>query len=123
MEIKRGSTRIVFLIRNWAIKIPNFLGWRLFLHGLLANMQEKVFSIYPEVCPVIFYVCGGFLNVAKRARELTELEYEMEIQYTYPTTSSGNIIFKDADYYLEAESKPSSFGWVDGKIVLIDYGN
>jgi hypothetical protein len=123
MEIKYGSTRTVFLIRNWAIKIPNFREWRLFLHGLLANMQEKTFSVYPEVCPVIFSVRGGFLNIAKRARELTELEFEQEIQYTYPNTPDGNIIFKDADYYIEAEGKPSSFGWLDGKIVVIDYGN
>lgn len=126
MEIKQGSTRITLLTRNWAIKIPNFREWRLFLHGLLANMQEKLFSVYPEVCPVIFSLCGGFLNVAKRARELTDLEFEQEIlpKCERDGNSLNRIYFvNNEDYCISVEGKPSSFGWLDGRIVVIDYGN
>lgn len=126
MEIKYGSTRTVFLIRNWAIKIPVFCEWRLFLCGLLANMQERDSSIYPEVCPVIFHICGGLLIVAKRARELTELEFEQEIlpKCIREDTEDYLIYIVDKeDYFLFVEGKPSSFGWLDGKIVIIDYGN
>ena len=123
LEIKRGSTRIVFLIGNWAIKIPNFAEWRLFLHGLLGNMQEKRFSIYPEICPIIFSIRGGFMNIAKRARELSEEEFEREILGKCKCTQTS-VIFIDENYRkLRIEKKASSFGWLDGKIVIIDYGD
>lgn len=126
MQIKHGSTRIVFLIRNWAIKIPSLVEWRLFLHGLLANMQEKTFSVYPEVCPIIFSIRGGFLNIAKRARELTDLEFEQEIlpKCERDDDFANRIYFVNTeDYCLSVEGKASSFGWLDNKIVVIDYGN
>ena len=126
MIIKEGSTRIVLLIRDWAIKIPNFREWRLFLHGLLANMQEKTLNVYPEVCPIIFSFPGGFLNIAKRTRELTDLEFEQEIlpKCERDTNYVNRVYFVNTDdYCLSVEGKASSFGWLDGRIVIIDYGN
>lgn len=116
MEIKYGTTRTVFLIKNYAIKIPNHVEWRLFLHGLLANMQEVKFSKtgWPELCPVIFSICGGFLIIMKRAKPLTREEF----------VSLNVEEWKEKeDYIVPCENKLDNFGWVDGRIVTVDYGN
>jgi hypothetical protein len=45
------------------------LSWKHFLYGLLANMQEAQFSktSWPELCPVLWSLPGGFLVVMPRA--------------------------------------------------------
>jgi hypothetical protein len=47
------------------------------LYGLLAKMQERAFSKtgWPELCPVKFYIPGGFLVVMPYARPLTFEEW------------------------------------------------
>lgn len=39
-----GTHRTVYLVRKLAIKVPVVSDWRMFLTGLLANMQEARFS-------------------------------------------------------------------------------
>src|ERR1044071_6840615 len=72
-----GCTRTVFLIGNYAIKIPSTVEWRLFILGLLGNMQEAIFSKtgWPELCPVVFSIPGGWLLVMRRAKVLTDEEW------------------------------------------------
>ena len=73
-----GATRAVFLIDKWAIKVPNFYyGWRPFLWGLLANIQEKEFSRMKlaELCPVVFSLPGGFLS-EERLKKVNKLKGE-----------------------------------------------
>jgi hypothetical protein len=43
VEWERGGvSRVVICIGRWALKIPKLTrGWRQFLIGLLANMQER----------------------------------------------------------------------------------
>ncbi len=44
-RVTTGVTRTVFLCGRLAFKLPCMrYGWRLFLQGLLANMQEREFS-------------------------------------------------------------------------------
>lgn len=116
MQVARGTTRIVFLIHRWAIKIPNYEEWRLFLHGLLSNMQEARFSRtgWPELCPVLWAIPGGWLLVMKRATPLTKVEFDVFMH------TEG--LDKGA-YLIPAEAKPDSFGWFNGKIVAVDYGD
>jgi len=115
-RIAYGCTRTVFLIGPWAIKIPSVVEWRLFLLGLLANMQERIFSRtdWPELCPVLWSLPGGWLVVMRRAKELTREEYDQ--------TDFSQWIIRD-DYVIPAEPKMDSFGWLDGKLVAVDYGN
>lgn len=109
INIKKGSTRIVILIFNIAIKIPNFFSWRLFLQGLLANMQEKTFNEYSSLlCPVIFYIPGGFFIVMPKCFSLKEKDRK--------------YMFKKAKN-LDIEQKLCSFGWLNKKVVAVDYGN
>ena len=116
IEIKYGTTRTVFLFRNLAIKIPNHVEWRLFLHGLLANMQETKFSKtgWPELCPILFSIPGGFLNIMKRARPLTREEF---------FSLNVDEWREKEDYIVPCENKLDNFGCLDGRIVTIDYGS
>jgi hypothetical protein len=114
-----GTTRTVFRVGRWAIKVPATVEWRLFLLGLLANMQETKFSAcgWPELCPVLFAIPGGFCVVMRRARILTDEEW-----FKLSDADLHNLI-NTADYTVPAELKPDSFGWLDGRLVAVDYGN
>lgn len=118
-RIAYGTTRKVFLIGRYAIKVPATVEWRLFLHGLLANAQEAIFSKtgWPELCPVIFSVPGGWLLVMKRAKTLTDDEWiSMDEQEIHQFVTKP-------DYTVPCELKPDSFGWLDGRLVVVDYGD
>jgi hypothetical protein len=117
MEINRtGCTRIVFLVGRYAIKLPCAQEWRLFLQGLLANMAEVCWSKagLEGFAPVLWHLPGGFGLVMRRARELTDEEFQ----------SLDFEAWRDrGDYIIPAEAKSNSLGWIDGEIVAIDYGN
>jgi hypothetical protein len=117
---RRGVTRFVILTRRYAIKIPRFwwhntFRWDMFLHGLLGNMQEAEFGKtgWPELCPVLWSVPGGWLIVMPRCepleRELTGAEYEALVDRT--------------DYRVPAENKQDSWGYLNGRLVALDYGD
>lgn len=114
---RMGCTRIVFLIGAWAVKVPNVCyGWRLFLIGLLANMQERTFSKagWPELCPVLWSIPGGWLVVMPRARPLTDDEF-LALDYDAFTDKP--------EYVVPVEDKADSFGWLGDRIVALDYGS
>lgn len=119
MTINRtGCTRIVVLVGRWAVKLPNFCdGWKLFLFGLLANMTERVFwkeGGWPQLCPVLFSIPGGWLVVMRRVREMTDDEFE---------SFNSREWAERGDYLIPCEHKSNSFGWLDGRIVCLDYGS
>src|SRR5690349_2511949 len=73
--IRTGVTREVFLTRRYAIKTPKLTGgWSFFLRGLLANMQERRLATarWPELCPMLFSLPGGWLVVMRRAEPLSQ---------------------------------------------------
>lgn len=114
---RKGCTRIVILWRGYAVKLPNFAdGWKLFLKGLLANMQEAAFSKagWPELCPVLLGVPGGWLLVMRRARPLTREEFD---------SLDLEAWVDRGDYVVPAEIKMDSFGYIGSQLVAVDYGN
>ena len=120
---RKGISRLVVLTKRYAFKFPNFLGykgsrWRLFLQGLLANGQEKLFwkqGGYPELCPVLFTLPLGFLVVMPRATILSDEEFSK--------WDVGKFCNKK-DYCIPGEAKVDSFGRLgNGQIVCVDYGN
>ena len=115
-DMRYGTTRNVFLIGGLAVKLPSFCEWRLFLLGLLANMQERKFSAtrWPELCPVVFSIPGGFIVVMRRAQPLTRKEFD-----AIDLEAWAN---KD-EYRIPIEYKMDSVGWLDYNLVAIDYGN
>lgn len=119
MTIDRtGCARVVLLTRRYAIKVPNFFDWRLFLHGLLANMQERNWSQtgWSKFCPVLFSLRGGWLVVMPRVTLLTDAEFiALDFEAWRDDTENG--------YYVPCEGKSNSLGWYQGRVVAIDYGN
>lgn len=109
-----GATRAVLLVGGVAVKIPRPTTWRTFLNGLLANMQEREFSRagWPELCPVLISIPGGWLVVMRRAAPLTDAEW-CEIGEDWP---------ERGEYVVPVELKRDSFGVLGGRIVAIDYG-
>ena len=118
-----GVTRTVILTKRWALKIPCLVyGWKFFLYGFLANMQEVVWSGTDErLCPVRFSLPGGVLVVMPRCQALTDEEYIAEVSDGWP-----RIIDDETDQHLSrelpVEMKTCSFGRLNGKIVAVDYG-
>lgn len=118
MEIKGGCTRSVLLIGKYAIKIPRLnYGWQLFLKGLLANMQEVHFSTMKDerMAPVIFSIPGGFLLVMPRCKAISKYDFLKVLNISY---FHGLEPFK-----VPVENKIDSFGWLNNKIVALDYGS
>jgi hypothetical protein len=76
---------------------------------MLSNIQEKKWWDWtghdPRLCPVIFYLWGGFLLVMRRASPAVSLP------------SKEDFDGLPLDYKLE------NFGLIDEKPVLIDYGS
>ena len=119
-RLEYGATRCVLLVGTWAIKAPAMTEWRLFLLGLLANMQERLFwqTRWPELCPVLWSIPGGWLVVMRRARVMTESEFaEFDVE---SFTQCGS---EDGQYVVPVEPKADSFGYLDGRVVAVDYGN
>lgn len=77
-------------------------------------MQEHEFSAtgWPELCPVLFSVPGGWLLVMRRAKPLSDAEWcSVHPEWGYRE-----------EYVVPVEMKRDSFGVLDGRIVAIDYG-
>jgi hypothetical protein len=114
ISLARGSTRLILLLGPWAIKLPNLTGgWRLFLCGLLGNLQEAEFARagWPELCPVLWAMPGGLLIVMPRAAPLPR--WYMVDFYRLDRGA----------YVLPVELKHDSFGLLNGRVVAIDYGS
>jgi hypothetical protein len=121
IDFQRGTTRIVVLTKQWAFKFPMIgRGWQYFLCGLLANMQERHYSraigrdLY-KLCRVVFRIPFGFMVVMRNARPLSAQEFAVW-EHNY------NSFVKCDAGYLPDERKASSFGWIEGRVVAIDYG-
>lgn len=113
IRFKRGITREVVLIGRWAFKLPSLRRWKNFLQGLIANMQEAELSTWRDsniLCPVIFHIPGGLLTVMSRVEERTEELTNGELAYFQSLMPS-------------LESKPNNYGYLNGRLVCIDYGN
>jgi len=76
--MKKGVTRLVFLVGRFAIKIPNFTySWQNFLEGCLANCKEgnfcKQWKSMPElnlVAKTYFSSWFGLVNIQERVDQL-----------------------------------------------------
>lgn len=107
-----GCNRITLLIGPYALKIPRPSSWHNLLYGLLNNIHEAAWSKSSAcACPVLFRIPGGWLNVMPRCRILDEDEFRTFDSAAFCQVSG-----------LRVERKPDSFGWLNGKIVAVDYG-
>lgn len=113
--MKRGTTRLVFLIGGYAIKVPRPNRWKSFLRGILANMDERLwYKNSPEswrlkMCPSLSCFLGGFVLISKRAYPI-DLEDYQEIDFSFYNP-------------LPLDRKILNFGWYENRIVLVDYAD
>jgi hypothetical protein len=110
IEWKRGGvSREVVCVGRWALKFPKLTrGWRQFLIGLLANMQESDFSKLgwsDLLCPVVFYLPGGWLVVMPRAAPLSDEQLD--------GFDFGAYLMPDDGRAIPTEPKGDSFGVVN----------
>src|SRR4051812_39811163 len=114
MKIDRsGCTRIVFVTRRHAFKVPNFMyGWRFFYAVCWPIFRRKTSGggwCYrkEDLCPVRFALPLGFLIVMPRVRVMTDREF-VQFDYAGWRERGGR--------YLTVEEKSNSFGWLDGRV-------
>jgi len=114
MIIKKGTTRIAFIFKNWTIKVPriknDFYG-RIynFIVGCRHNRFEYIWSksnIYKFLCPVIFSFLGSLVIIMPTVKELSNKEFKKLTKYNF-----------------SYEHKKDSYGRLENNIVVIDYGN
>lgn len=112
----KGATRMVFLFPKIVVKIPRINDWKLFLCGLLGNMQERQFAKtgWPELCPIVASCPAGFWVVMRRCESLNDYWWQ---HFDYEEFIDGG------DYVVPVENKRDSFGWLDDRIVALDYGS
>ena len=113
-QVKYGSTRTVILTNNYAFKFPYIGRWKNFLLGLLSNMQEVEFNTLKDerLAKVIFHLPLGFLVVMKRAEPLQKFDKKY----------FAGFCARKKGLVLPCELKKDSFGYIDGRLVAIDYG-
>lgn len=117
-----GTTRFCICIGKYAFKFPKFSisypnghRWKIFLRGILANIDENYWWKYSQnkekLCDVLFYFPLGLFIVMKRAKPLSDTEYEYE------------KMKKDFCEF-SLDNKKENFGKLDDdRIVLIDYAD
>ena len=111
MKLKRGITREVILVGKIAFKIPSFRSWYLFLEGMQCNINEyNRQKCSKHFCSVFRIIPGGFLNVMPRCEE-SDWNKDMD------------DFFETDEMHLYVERKNDSFGYLNGKLKVIDYGS
>lgn len=133
-----GATRWVFLIGRYAFKVPRPTDhWTIFVRGMLCNAQEKNFTTIksPSICPVVFSLPFGLMNVMPRCDEVppnlfSELELGGQVHdliVKYPPEENPDfrdaVVSDTADNILPVELKRDSFGLLQGRLVAVDYGS
>lgn len=115
MKIEKGVTRIVFVFKNFVVKIPNFsVQHNHFLNGCLANWQERHYwkawvgtDLRDMVAPTLFCSWFGLFQIQSRAIVLSN-DFETPNKFEW---------FRDVC----SDIKPSNFGYYKDRIVCIDY--
>lgn len=123
MKIEHGVTRMVLIFKKYVIKIPTFREWRLFLHGLIANINEgdafKQLKSRDDLAKVYYYNKLGLFLIMERVvvcdnDECCSLLEILEEKYK-------NDEFKK---FMMSDYKSSNWGRrTDGTLVKIDYGD
>lgn len=119
-----GSSRVAVIIFGYAFKFPRLSSYRALLRGLLANHSELHWHdgtttdevLKETLCPIVFSLPFGVLNVMPYAQPLTDEEFVNESPLEFYDRD-------DTQCWIPAERKGDSWGWLNGKAVVIDYGS
>lgn len=130
MQVRRGITRTVFLTRRYAIKLPSLrsygdgltgLLWSI-CRGILANQGEAEWwrNSGPEdrrhLCPVLRSWLGGAINIYPRCQPYLGVDGWNGDEHRWERPPE----LADAGF-LPGDLKPANLGWLDGRVVVLDY--
>lgn len=123
---RRGCTRLVIESKNVVIKIPNFTySWEHFIKGILGNINEvktwRIANIKDShtydyrhlICPIVWSSWGSWVLIMKRVKTLSFDEWD----------KIEDVDISMHKKYFEGDDTMSNYGFLDGKIVKIDYGS
>ncbi len=115
IEFHRGSTRGVLLLGSIAIKVPRLHAP---LRGAWCNRKERRIhgEGHPALCPIICADPIGIFVVMRRVEPMSQEYFDSHVLDLMHLIDRPNR--RD---HLPVEMKASSFGWLDGRIVAIDY--
>ena len=104
---KQGVTRIVYLTKKYAIKLPRIRrGWMMFIQGMYSNLSEnQCWSVCQGeyLCPVLFSF-GGLILVMPRI-EICKTEEDI---ISIPNEEGE-------------DRKPINYGFYENRVVCVDY--
>lgn len=115
--MNKGTTRVVYLMPKYAIKIARINKWNSFLRGLLANMDERLWyknspkEWKDKMCPSFKCLFGGLILICKRAEPITDDIWE------------SSLIKEDDFYPIPVDWKKENLGLIKNRIVIIDYAD
>lgn len=116
--IRSGGTRWVLLTKRYAIKFPIFLTWKCFIQGLLSNLTEGQWKGFncPHLCPILYTNRLGIMLVMRRCAPVKHLGlFWVDLEALYHTSVLGRGFY-------EYDAAPKNFGYLNGKLVKLDYG-
>lgn len=114
----KGCTRTVLLTKKYAFKIPTFKSYKLFISGIQANLEEKVWTTLDIKCINSSYYCNrfGFLVIQKRVRQVNHRGLFWVEQKRLRVLSEYPEIHK-------VDVKPENYGYNElNQLVKIDIG-
>lgn len=107
--VKSGYSRLVFVFDQFVIKVPRLhWGWDVFKHGLFCNRTERIIWKHyksEKLCPVLYSSLWGFWLVMRKA----ECNFSRKHEFVNEEFPGDDL---DVNY-----------GYLDGRLVKIDYGN
>lgn len=118
IQFHKGTTRYVLLVSNYAIKFPSFCSWKLFLTGLLCNLQEHTFGRcgFPELANVYWMCPGGWFLIQERVRPIHHIGlFWLHLERMIKDSQL-------AEEFLRSDVKYSNFGYRGSQLVKLDYG-
>ena len=125
-EVKtNGGTRIVVLTKKYAFKIPRLGSWKQFVQGMLSNMTEGQWKDVgnKHLCPIKYSNRFGLLVVMDRAeRVIDEDKFKADLAKLIESESEGVDPSELGADFFEYDAFPKNFGYIDGRLVKIDYG-
>ena len=125
---RRGITRTVLLAGRWAVKVPSLrprgaglpgMLWG-FCRGVLANQSERTWwrhatdDMRPHLCPVLHSWLGGIINVYPRCEP-----FLVDAVPAAPMLKHQNK--PNTHQPPPGDTNPEKKGWLDGRVVLLDY--
>lgn len=122
---KTGGTRYVLLTKRYVFKLPRTNSWKAFVQGMLSNLTEGQWKDYgnTNLCPIKYSNRLGLLVVMARAREVKDLDkYKADLERLMDEESAGTDPYSLGADFFEYDAAPKNFGYLNGRLVKIDYG-